>query len=197
MSERRAFPSPEAKVRHSRLLGLEIHQRRAPPIDLQTARRRRVLDIGQVDVRVCLSHLILQVSGADDLRRRRLRANVPVRLARRLAPREVLGSRRRHGGMKGRPAAAVLGARCSPLAVISRSRGRSRWSWRPRPGIADEGHRDRVGGVRPARRIRYYRRHRQARLLRPIPRAARAWVAARSLDQTQAPHQPGRYTAAR
>jgi hypothetical protein len=53
MSERRTFPRPEAKVRHPRLLGLEIHAGHAclPSIS-EAARRRRVLDIGQVDLRM-------------------------------------------------------------------------------------------------------------------------------------------------
>jgi hypothetical protein len=51
MSERRPFPRPEAKVRHPRLLGLEIHAGHAclPSIS-KAARRRRVLDVGQVDL---------------------------------------------------------------------------------------------------------------------------------------------------
>jgi hypothetical protein len=53
MSERRTFPRPEAKVRHPRLLGLEIHTGHAGlPSISEAARRRRVLDIGQVDLRV-------------------------------------------------------------------------------------------------------------------------------------------------
>jgi hypothetical protein len=53
MRERRPFPRPEAKVRHPRLLGLEIHAGHAGlPSISEAARRRRVLDIGQVDLRV-------------------------------------------------------------------------------------------------------------------------------------------------
>jgi hypothetical protein len=54
MSERRALPGTEPKVRHSRLLGLEVHtsDARLPSIS-KTARRCCVLDIGQVDLRVC------------------------------------------------------------------------------------------------------------------------------------------------
>jgi hypothetical protein len=53
MSERRTSPRSEAKVRHPRLLGLEIHAGHAGlPSISEAARRRRVLDIGQVDLRV-------------------------------------------------------------------------------------------------------------------------------------------------
>jgi hypothetical protein len=53
MSERRTFPGPNAKVRHPRLVSLEIHAGHAgPPPISEAARRRRVLDIGQVDLRV-------------------------------------------------------------------------------------------------------------------------------------------------
>jgi hypothetical protein len=53
MSERRTLPRPEAKVRHPCLLGLEIHAGHAGlPSVSEAARRRRVLDIGQVDLRV-------------------------------------------------------------------------------------------------------------------------------------------------
>jgi hypothetical protein len=53
MSERRTLSRPEAKVRHPRLLGLEIHAGHAGlPSISEAARRRRVLDIGQVDLRV-------------------------------------------------------------------------------------------------------------------------------------------------
>jgi hypothetical protein len=53
MSERRTFPGPEAKVRHPRLLGLEVQAGHAclPPIS-EAARRRRVHDNGQVHLRV-------------------------------------------------------------------------------------------------------------------------------------------------
>jgi hypothetical protein len=53
MSERRTFPRPETKVRHPHLVGLEIYARHSclPSIS-EAARRRRVLDIGQVDLRV-------------------------------------------------------------------------------------------------------------------------------------------------
>jgi hypothetical protein len=53
MSERRTLARPETKVRHPRLLGLEIHAGDAclPSIS-EPAARRRVLDIGQVDLRV-------------------------------------------------------------------------------------------------------------------------------------------------
>lgn len=62
MSERRTFPRPEAKVRHPGLLGLEIHAGDAclPSIS-EAARRRRVPNIGQVDLLVWACHLILQV----------------------------------------------------------------------------------------------------------------------------------------
>jgi len=53
MRERRTFPRSEAKVRHPRLLGLEIHASHAGlPSISEAARRRRVLDIGQVDLRM-------------------------------------------------------------------------------------------------------------------------------------------------
>jgi len=53
MGERRTLPRPEAKVRHPRLLGLEIHAGHSGlPSISEAARRRRVLDIGQVDLRV-------------------------------------------------------------------------------------------------------------------------------------------------
>jgi hypothetical protein len=53
MSERRTFPRPEAKVRDPRLLGLEIHAGdTCLPSISEAARRRRVLDIGQVDLLV-------------------------------------------------------------------------------------------------------------------------------------------------
>jgi hypothetical protein len=54
MRERRTFPSSEAKVRHPRLLGLKINAGYAGlPSISEAARPRRVLDIGQVDLRVC------------------------------------------------------------------------------------------------------------------------------------------------
>ena len=53
VSERRTFPSPKAKVRHPRLLGLEIHAcHTCLPSISKAARRRRVLDIGQIDLLV-------------------------------------------------------------------------------------------------------------------------------------------------
>jgi hypothetical protein len=53
MSERRTPPGPEAKVRHPRLLGVEIHTGHTGlPSISEAARRCRVLDIGQVDLRV-------------------------------------------------------------------------------------------------------------------------------------------------
>jgi hypothetical protein len=53
MSERRTLPRPEAKVRHPRLLGLEIHAGHpGHPSISEATRRRRVLHIGQVDLRV-------------------------------------------------------------------------------------------------------------------------------------------------
>jgi hypothetical protein len=54
MSERRTFPGTEANVRHASLLGFEIHasDARLPSIS-KTARRCSVLDIGQIDLRVC------------------------------------------------------------------------------------------------------------------------------------------------
>ena len=53
MSERRTLSRPEAKVGHPRLLGLEIHAGHAGlPSISEAARRRRVLDISQVDLRV-------------------------------------------------------------------------------------------------------------------------------------------------
>jgi hypothetical protein len=53
MSERRTLPRPETKVRHPRLLSLEIHagHARLPSISEATS-RRRVLNISQVDLRV-------------------------------------------------------------------------------------------------------------------------------------------------
>jgi hypothetical protein len=52
MSERRTLPRPEAEVRHPRLLGLEIDAGYAGlPSISEATRRRRVLDIGQVDLR--------------------------------------------------------------------------------------------------------------------------------------------------
>jgi len=58
MSERRTFPRPQPKVRHTRLLGLEIQasDARLPSIS-EAARRRRVLDIREVDLRVWERHL--------------------------------------------------------------------------------------------------------------------------------------------
>jgi hypothetical protein len=62
MSERRTFSRPEAKVRHPRLPGLEIHAGHAGlPSISEAARRRRVLDIGKVYVGVRARHLVLQV----------------------------------------------------------------------------------------------------------------------------------------
>jgi hypothetical protein len=53
MRERRTLPRSEAKMRHPRLHGLEIHAGHAglPPIP-EAARRCRVLDISQVDLRM-------------------------------------------------------------------------------------------------------------------------------------------------
>jgi hypothetical protein len=54
MSERRTFPGTEAKVRHACLLGFEIHASDPGlPSISKTACRCCVLDIGQVDLRVC------------------------------------------------------------------------------------------------------------------------------------------------
>jgi len=53
MSKRRTLPGPEAKVRHPGLLGFEIDAGHAGlPSISEAARRCRVLDIGQVDLRV-------------------------------------------------------------------------------------------------------------------------------------------------
>jgi hypothetical protein len=53
VSERRTLPRPETKVRHPRLLSLEIRagHARLPSIS-ESARRRCVLNISQVDLRV-------------------------------------------------------------------------------------------------------------------------------------------------
>jgi hypothetical protein len=53
MSERRTLPRPEAKVRHPRLLGLEIHAGHAGlPSISEPSRRRRVLNIGKIYLRM-------------------------------------------------------------------------------------------------------------------------------------------------
>jgi hypothetical protein len=53
MRERRTFPRSKAKVRHPRLLGLEIHSGHSGlPSISEATRRRRVFDIGQIDLRV-------------------------------------------------------------------------------------------------------------------------------------------------
>jgi hypothetical protein len=53
MSERRTFPRPDAKMRHPRLLSLEIDAGHAGlPSISEAAPRRRVLDIGQIDLLV-------------------------------------------------------------------------------------------------------------------------------------------------
>jgi hypothetical protein len=54
VSERRTFPRPDAKVRHPPSARLrDPRGRRVPPPSIsEAARRRRVLDIGQVDQRV-------------------------------------------------------------------------------------------------------------------------------------------------